>query len=93
MIFTQIGNLIGRRYETRSGLDAGSFGIRCSWSASRSSSRSPSRCSTGPPLGAALGTGPVAPWLAGLAALGAPVLFLADWGRKRFQPSWLAPAQ
>ncbi len=36
-----------------------------------------------PPLARALGTGPIPPWLLGLAALGAPVLFLADWLRKR----------
>jgi hypothetical protein len=36
-----------------------------------------------PPLRAALGTGPIAPWLIGLAALGAPVLFLADLAQKQ----------
>ena len=36
-----------------------------------------------PPLGRALGTGPIPAWLLGLAALGASVLFLADWLRKR----------
>ena len=36
-----------------------------------------------PPLRAALGTGPIEPWFIALAALGAPVLFLADLVRKR----------
>jgi sodium/potassium-transporting ATPase subunit alpha len=83
VVFTQIGNLIGRRYEARSGLDAGLFrnplfvvGVALElafvfallyW----------------PPVSVALGTGPVAPWLVGLAALGGPVLFLADRVRKR----------
>ena len=83
VVFMQIGNLIGRRYEGRSGLDWGLFqnplyvlGIALElvfvfaalhW----------------PPLRAALGTGPIEPWFIGLAALGAPVLFLADLTRKR----------
>jgi sodium/potassium-transporting ATPase subunit alpha len=83
VVFTQVGNLVGRRYEARSGLDAGLFrnplfvvGVALEiafaigalyW----------------PPLGAALGTGPVAPWLVGLAALGGPIVFLADLVRKR----------
>jgi sodium/potassium-transporting ATPase subunit alpha len=83
VVFAQIGNLIGRRFETRSGLDAGLLrnplfvaGIALEvvfavavlyW----------------PPLSRALGTGPIAPWLVGLAALGGPVLFFADWMRKR----------
>jgi sodium/potassium-transporting ATPase subunit alpha len=83
VVFTQIGNLIGRRFETRSGLDAGLWhnplfviGIVLElvfafavlyW----------------PPLSLALGTGPLAPWLVALAALGGPVLFLADGVRKR----------
>ena len=36
-----------------------------------------------PPLATALGTGPAAPGLVALAALGAPLLFTADWLRKR----------
>jgi sodium/potassium-transporting ATPase subunit alpha len=83
VVFTQIGNLIGRRHEERSGLDRGllqnplyMLGIALElvfvfaalyW----------------PPLRVALGTGPIEPWFIGLAALGAPVLFLADLVRKR----------
>ena len=83
VIFTQIGNLIGRRYETRSGLDAGLLrnplfvvGIALELLFAMS-------VLYWPPLGAALGTGPIAPWLVGLAALGGPVLFLVDWTRKQ----------
>ena len=83
VVFTQIGNLIGRRYETRSGLDGGilrnplfvvgialevAFALAVAYV---------------PPVGRALGTGPIPPGLLALAALGAPVLFLADWLRKR----------
>jgi sodium/potassium-transporting ATPase subunit alpha len=83
VVFTQIGNLIGRRYEARSGLDAGLFrnplfvvGVALELAFAFA-------VLYWPPLGTALGTGPVAPWLVGLAALGAPVLFLADVARKR----------
>jgi sodium/potassium-transporting ATPase subunit alpha len=83
VVFAQIGNLVGRRYEERSGLDGALFrnpffvvGIGLEllfafgvlyW----------------PPLAAVLGTGPAAPWLVALAALGAPFVFLADFARKR----------
>jgi sodium/potassium-transporting ATPase subunit alpha len=84
VVFTQIGNLIGRRYEARSGLDRGivrnplfvvgialelAFVVAVAYF---------------PPLRRALGTGPMAPGLLGLAALGGPVLFLADGARKRW---------
>ncbi|CAN5922785.1 cation-transporting P-type ATPase [soil metagenome] len=87
VVFTQIGNLIGRRYETRSGLDRGlsrnllfvigvalelAFAVAIAYL---------------PPVGRVLGTGPIPPRLFGLAALGAPVLFLADWLRKRMRSS------
>jgi sodium/potassium-transporting ATPase subunit alpha len=83
VVFAQIGNLIGRRFENRSGLDVGlvrnpllvvgvaleiAFALAVVYV---------------PPVGRALGTGPIPGWLLGLAALGAPVLFMADWLRKR----------
>jgi sodium/potassium-transporting ATPase subunit alpha len=84
VIFAQIGNLIGRRYETRSGLDGGIFrnplfvvGIALELAFALA-------VVYAPPVGRVLGTGPTPPWLVGLAALGAPVLFLADWLRKRW---------
>jgi sodium/potassium-transporting ATPase subunit alpha len=83
VVFAQIGNLLGRRYERRSGFDLGFFrnplfviGVTVEllfvfavlyW----------------PRMHAALGTAPVAPWIVAVAALGAPLLFLADLGRKR----------
>jgi sodium/potassium-transporting ATPase subunit alpha len=83
VVFTQIGNLIGRRYETRSGLDRGLFrnpffiiGVALEIAFAVAVVYLP-------PLGRVLGTGPISPWLLGLAALGAPALFLADWLRKR----------
>ena len=82
VVFTQIGNLIGRRYETRSGLDRGLLrnplfviGIALELASAVAVVHVP-------PVSRALGTGPIPPWLLGLAALGAPVLFLADWLRK-----------
>ncbi len=83
VVFTQVGNLIGRRYETRSGLDRGllrnllfvvGVGLELTFVVA---------VVYFPPLGRALGTGSISPWLLALAALGAPVLFLADWLRKR----------
>ena len=83
VVFTQVGNLIGRRYETRSGLDWGLFrnhlfvvGVAIELGFAVAVVYLPA-------LGRALGTGPIPPWILGLAALGAPVLFLADWLRKR----------
>jgi sodium/potassium-transporting ATPase subunit alpha len=83
VVFTQIGNLIGRRYEARSGLDLGLFrnplfvvGIALELAFAFA-------VLYWPPLGVVLGTGPVEPWLVGLAALGGPVLFFADRVRKR----------
>jgi sodium/potassium-transporting ATPase subunit alpha len=83
VVFAQVANLVGRRYEERSGLDRGllrnpllligvalelAFAFAVLYWA---------------PVGAVLATGPVAPWLVALAALGAPILFLADLARKR----------
>jgi sodium/potassium-transporting ATPase subunit alpha len=83
VIFAQVANLVGRRYEERSGLDRGllrnpllligvalelAFAFAVLYWA---------------PVGAVLATGPVAPWLVAVAALGAPILFLADLARKR----------
>ena len=83
VVFAQIGNLIGRRYEFRSGLDSGLFRnpllaigvaleLAFAWSALYWR-----------PLSLALGTSLAAPWLISLAALGGPLLFFADYARKR----------
>jgi sodium/potassium-transporting ATPase subunit alpha len=83
VVFTQIGKLIGRRYETRSGLDRGLFrnpffviGVALELAFAIA-------VVCLPPLSLAVSTGPIPPWLLGLATLGAPVLFLADWLCKR----------
>ena len=87
VVFGQIGNLIGRRYETRSGLDWGIFrnplfvigiALEVAFAVAVGSF---------PAVGHALGTGPISPSLLGIAALGAPLLFLADWLRKRLAVS------
>ena len=83
VVFAQIGNLVGQRYQRRSGLDWGllrnpllaagiALELGFAWAVLY-----------WPPLSRTLGTGPVSPWLVGLAALGAPLLFLADLARKR----------
>jgi sodium/potassium-transporting ATPase subunit alpha len=83
VIFTQVANLVGRRYDRRSGLDGGLFrnpllllgvGLELAFAFA---------VLYWAPLAAVLQTGPVAPWLVALAALGAPVLFLVDLARKR----------
>lgn len=83
IMLMQVGNFIGRRSATRSGLDLGLFtnpltllglglAIACSYSVLYV-----------PPVASILHTGPVAAWLFALAALGAPLIFGADYARKR----------
>lgn len=87
IMLMQIGNLIGRRSATRSGLDRGlltnrlillGFGIEIffSWGALYF-----------PPLCRVLGTGPVALPMYAMAWLGAPLIFAADYLRKRMLSS------
>lgn len=83
IILMQIGNLIGRRYERRSGLDGGlwrnrlivcgvALEILFAWAVLYL-----------PPVQHVLGTGPVEPHIYALAWLGVPLIFVADWLRKR----------
>ena len=83
IMLMQIGNLIGRRSATRSGLDRGlftnrlivigfAFEILFSWGALYF-----------PPLCRVLGTGPVSLQMFAMAWLGAPLIFTADYLRKR----------
>jgi sodium/potassium-transporting ATPase subunit alpha len=88
VVFTQIGNLIGRRYEARSGLDRGLLRNRLFVVGIALELAFALAVVYWPALGAVLGTGPVAPWLVGLAALGTPVLFFADMARKRAARRW-----
>ncbi|MBI4957007.1 MAG: cation-transporting P-type ATPase [Myxococcales bacterium] len=83
VVFAQIGNLVGRRYEKRSGLDRALLknpffvaGVALELAFAFAALYVP-------PVARALGTGPAAPWLVALAALGAPLVFGADWLRKR----------
>jgi sodium/potassium-transporting ATPase subunit alpha len=83
IMLMQIGNLIGRRSDVRSGLDRGLFTNRLillgfaieigfSWGALYF-----------PPLCQVLGTGPVSLQMYAMAWLGAPLIFAADYLRKR----------
>ena len=83
VVFAQIGNLIGRRYEARSGLDRGLYRNPLLVIGMALELAFIGAVVYVPPLGRALGTGPISPGLLGVAALGAPVVLLADWLRKR----------
>ncbi len=85
VIFAQVGNLIGRRYELRSGLDRGLFANRLLLLGVGLELGFAFALLYWPPLAAALGTGPAAPGLVALAALGAPLVFGADRLRKRWR--------
>jgi len=83
VIFTQVANLVGRRYERRSGLDAGLLRNPLLVAGVALEIVFAFAVLHWPPVSRVLATGPVGPaWIA-LAALGAPVLFLADLARKR----------
>jgi sodium/potassium-transporting ATPase subunit alpha len=82
IMLMQIGNFIGRRSETGSGLDLGlfknpltlvgfAFEILFSWGTLYF-----------PPLCSVLGTGPVPVHVCAMAWLGAPLIFLVDYVRK-----------
>ncbi len=84
ILLMQIGNLVGRRYARRSGLDGGLLKNRLllagiliqvvfSWALLYA-----------PPLQKVLGTGPVAPGFYLLAWLGIPLIFGCDYLRKRW---------
>lgn len=83
VIFVQIANLVGRRYERRSGLDRGLLAnpffvigvgveLAFAWAVLYF-----------PPLSGAIGTGPVTPGFVALAALGCPLFFALDSLSKR----------
>ena len=87
IMLMQIGNFIGRRSKTRSGLDRGVFTNRLillgfaieigfSWATLYF-----------PPLGRVLGTGPVALQMYAMAWLGVPLIFGADYLRKKLVAS------
>jgi sodium/potassium-transporting ATPase subunit alpha len=87
IMLMQVGNFIGRRSKTRSGLDRGLFTNRLillgfalevgfSWATLYF-----------PPLGRVLGTGPVSLQMYAMAWLGPPLIFGADYLRKK----WVSP--
>jgi sodium/potassium-transporting ATPase subunit alpha len=83
VIFTQIGNLAGRRHETRSGLDRGFLRNPLLVAGVALELAFVAVVLTVPLVQEALGTAPVAPWLVALSAVGAAVLLVADIARKR----------
>jgi sodium/potassium-transporting ATPase subunit alpha len=83
VVFTQVANLVGRRYEARSGLDRGLLrnpllllGVALELAFAFA-------VLFWPPLARVLETGPLPMWIVALAAAGGPVLFVADLARKR----------
>jgi sodium/potassium-transporting ATPase subunit alpha len=91
VILMQIGNLVGRRSLAGSGLDRGlvtnklivigvALEIFFSWAILYMA-----------PVQAILGTGPVNLLIYALAWLGVPLMFMADYGRKRFVAAHRAP--
>ncbi len=84
VVFAQIGNLLGRRFEARSGLDRTFFRNNLLLVGVALELVFVAAALYFPPLSRALGTGPVSPWLLALAALGAPLMLFADAARRRF---------
>jgi uncharacterized BrkB/YihY/UPF0761 family membrane protein len=92
VIFAQVGNLVGRRHDERSGLDRGLLANRLLLVGVALEVAFALAAATWPPLFRALGTGPLPAWALSLAATGAPLVFLADLARKRAF-AWAAPAR
>ena len=82
IILMQIGNLVGRRYEQRSGLDRGLFGNRLLFAGILVQIVFSWATLYFPPLQRILRTGPVAPEVYGLAWLGIVLIFGIDYLRK-----------
>jgi sodium/potassium-transporting ATPase subunit alpha len=88
ILLMQIGNLLGRRYRLRSGLDRGVFGNRLMLLGIAIQVIFSAALLYWPPLQRVLGTGPVAPGIFLLAWLGVPLIFGLDYLRK-----WLLPGK
>ncbi len=82
IMLMQVGNFIGRRSRTRSGLDSNLFKNRLTLLGFSLEIAFAYCVLYVPVVGDVLGTGPVPYWIFGLAALGAPVIFGADYLRK-----------
>jgi len=82
ILLMQIGNLVGRRFEHRSGLDLGLFRNRLIFAGILIQIVLSWAILYWPPLARALNTGPVAPEVYGLAWLGIGLIFAIDYLRK-----------
>jgi len=83
ILLMQIGNLVGRRFEHRSGLDLGLFSNRLIFAGILIQIVLSWAILYWPPLARALNTGPVAPTVYAMAWLGIVLLFAIDYLRKR----------
>lgn len=82
ILLMQIGNLVGRRFEHRSGLDLGLFRNRLIFTGILIQIVLSWAILYWPPLARALNTGPVVPEVYGLAWLGIVLIFAIDYLRK-----------
>ena len=83
VIFTQVANLVGRRYEQRSGLDRGLLANPLLLLGVTLELAFAFAALFWPPLAKVLETGPLPLGIVALAAAGGPVLFVLDLARKR----------
>jgi sodium/potassium-transporting ATPase subunit alpha len=83
VIFVQVANLFGRRYETRSGLDRSLLRNPLLWIGVALELGFAFAVLYVEPVRSFLGTAPVAPHFVALAAAGAPLFFAIDLLRKR----------
>jgi sodium/potassium-transporting ATPase subunit alpha len=92
ILLMQIGNLVGRRFEHRSGLDLGLFRNRLIFAGILIQIVLSWAILYWPPLARVLNTGPVTPEIYGLAWLGIGLIFVIDYLRKvllhRRQAGW-----
>ena len=84
VIFVQVANLIGRRYERRSGLDRGVLRNRLMLLGVALELLFAFAVLRAPFVQSVIATGPVAWRYVALAAAGAPLFFAIDWARKRW---------
>ena len=91
IMLMQIGNFVGRRSRYGSGLDANLFRNRLTLLGFAFELAFSYCVLYVAPVANVLQTGPVEPWVYGLALLGAPLIFAADYVRKRVILSWGRP--
>jgi len=88
VLLLQVGNLIGRRFQHRSGLDGGLFRNRLMIFGIALEVAFSGALLYWPPLQKVLGTGPVSLEIYFLAWLGIPLIFGLDYLRKRLSGTW-----